>query len=54
MDENDLETDLVDLTDVPLPDLTSLDDSVLGSALRRLVAEAKQPRDAIAGFNAVI
>jgi FXSXX-COOH protein len=54
MDEEDFETELVDLRDILLLDLKSLEDSVLSRSIRRIIAEAKNPREAVAGFNAAI
>ncbi|PRY00538.1 FXSXX-COOH protein [Allonocardiopsis opalescens] len=34
--DHDLESTLIDLTEIPLPELTDLDDSVLAHALRRI------------------
>lgn len=50
----DVATDLVDLGQVSLSELRSLDQSVLSDALRRVVEEANNSVDAIAGFQAVI
>jgi FXSXX-COOH protein len=43
-----------DLTGVPLLDLCLDGDSVLMQSIRRLLAEAEDPPEAVAGFNAVI
>jgi FXSXX-COOH protein len=50
----DFESDLVDLNDVTLRELMTLDDSVLGHALRRLWHEADLPEELVAGFNQTI
>lgn len=50
----DVSTDLVDLGQVSLSDLLSLDQPILSDALRRVVEEAKNSIDVIAGFQAVI
>jgi FXSXX-COOH protein len=47
-------TDLVDLGQVSLSELRSLDQPILSDALRRVVEEANNSIDAIAGFQAVI
>ena len=54
MEEKDFEAELVDLTDISLLDLKSLDDSALSRSIRRLIAEAKNPKEAVAGFNSAI
>lgn len=48
------ETDLADLTKIPLSKLRSLDNPILTNALRRVTEEAKDSGDAISGFQAVI
>lgn len=48
------ETDLADLTKVPLAELRSLDHPVLTNALRRVAEEAKDSGDVVAGFQAAI
>jgi FXSXX-COOH protein len=48
------ETDLADLTKVPLSELRSLDNPILTNALRRVAEEAKDADDATAGFQAAI
>lgn len=50
----DVATDLVDLSQVSLTELRSLDQPILSDALRRLAEEAKNSVDAIAGFQAAI
>lgn len=45
---------LVDLTQVSLHQLSVLGDSVLGRSLRRLLAEADNPSEAIAGFQSSV
>ena len=49
-----IESDLADLTKVPLSELRSLDHPVVTDALRRAAEEAKDSGDAIAGFQAAI
>ncbi|GLZ29919.1 hypothetical protein Lesp02_21090 [Lentzea sp. NBRC 105346] len=44
-------TDLVDLTNVPLAELLTLEDSALAHALRRIRRELDNPEEAIAGFQ---
>jgi FXSXX-COOH protein len=50
----DVATDLIDLGQVSLSELRSLDQPILSDALRRVVEEAKNSVDAIAGFQAAI
>jgi FXSXX-COOH protein len=50
----DIATDLVDLSQVPLADLRSLDQPILSGILTRVAEEAKNSVDAIAGFQAAI
>jgi FXSXX-COOH protein len=50
----DVATDLVDLSQMSLNELRSLDQPILSDALRRVVEEAKNSVEAIAGFQAVI
>jgi FXSXX-COOH protein len=45
---------MADLTGVPLRELCLEGDSVLMRSIRHLLAEAEDPPEAIAGFNAVI
>jgi FXSXX-COOH protein len=45
---------LIDLDGFVLADLEELDDSALGHALRRILADADGPEDPIAGFQAFI
>jgi FXSXX-COOH protein len=47
----EVESHLVDLTEVDLTDLAALDNSVLASALRHLRDEIEHPEEAVAGFN---
>lgn len=55
MDESDeFVTDLVDLVDVPLADLRSLDHPILTKALQRVAEEARDSVDVVAGFQAAI
>jgi FXSXX-COOH protein len=46
-----LQTELIDVTGVGLADFELLDDSVLANCVRRFLAEAENPGDALAGFN---
>jgi FXSXX-COOH protein len=48
------ESDLADLTKVPLSELRSLDHPILTNALRRVAEEGKDSGDAISGFQAAI
>jgi FXSXX-COOH protein len=50
----DVATDVVDLSQVPLAELRSLDQPVLTDILVRVAEEAKNSVDAIAGFQAAI
>jgi FXSXX-COOH protein len=50
----DLDTNLVDVTGIPLERLLALGDSVLGQSLRRLAEEIDSPKDAVAGHNSAI
>jgi FXSXX-COOH protein len=52
--DEDLESDLVDLTDMPLAELRVSGDSVLAHALRRLVEDVSNTDDVIAGFQSAI
>jgi FXSXX-COOH protein len=55
LDESDeFVTDLVDLSDVPLADLRSLDHPILTKALERVAEEARDSVDVVAGFQAAI
>lgn len=45
------ETDLVDLTDVPLPEVLTMDESVLAQSLRQLAEEADRQEEIVAGFS---
>lgn len=47
-------SDLVDLTQMSLAELRSLDQSILGEALRRVAKEAEGSLDVVAGFQAAI
>jgi FXSXX-COOH protein len=44
-------SELVDVTALPLAALVSAEDTVLSNALRRLLQELADPRDAIAGWS---
>jgi FXSXX-COOH protein len=48
---DEIESELVDLTELSLEQVRSLDGSVLGNALRRVVAEVDNPERAFAGFS---
>jgi FXSXX-COOH protein len=50
----DVATDLADLGQVSLSELRALDQPILSEALRRVVEDAKNSANAIAGFQAVI
>jgi FXSXX-COOH protein len=50
----DYESDLVDLSDVALPEVLDNDDTVLANALRRVVIEVDQEQGAVAGFQSGI
>lgn len=50
----ELPTDLPDLTGLALTDLDALDDTALGQALRRILADVTRPDDAVAGFQSAI
>jgi FXSXX-COOH protein len=45
------DSDLVDVTQVPLEKLVSLKNTVLANALRRLLAEFDHPQEIIAAFD---
>jgi FXSXX-COOH protein len=51
---DDIVTDLLDLGQVSLAELRSLNQPILADALRRVVEEAKSSVDPIAGFQAAI
>ena len=50
----DEESTLFDLTQVSLAQLSALDNSVLGRSLWRLLEEADDPPEAIAGFQSSV
>ena len=50
----DFVSDIIDLTQMSLAELRSLDQSILGEALRRVAKEAENSVDVIAGFQAAI
>ena len=50
----DLATDLVDLSDVDLHELTTIDHPVLAASARRVLADADRPQDIVAGFQSAI
>lgn len=45
------ETDLVDLTDLPLSQVMTMDESVLAQSLRRLAQDVDQQEGIVAGFQ---
>lgn len=47
----DVVSRLIDLSEVDLTDLATLDNSVLASALSQLRNEVENPEEAVAGFN---
>jgi FXSXX-COOH protein len=49
--ESGLESVMVDVTGLPLHELTATGDSALAHCLRRLVADLDRPGEATAGFN---
>jgi FXSXX-COOH protein len=51
---DDLPSGLVDLTDLRLVDLRALDQTTLGTALRRVLEEADRPQDVVAGFQSAL
>ena len=51
---DDVATDLVDLGQVSLTELRSLDQPILSDALRRVAEEARSSVDSVAGFQAAI
>ncbi|NJP88954.1 FXSXX-COOH protein [Nonomuraea sp. FMUSA5-5] len=51
---NDIDSDLPDLGDIDLKQLLSLDSTVLAHSIARIIAEAEDPRGAIAGFDSSI
>ena len=48
------ESALVDLTRISLAQLSSIDNSVFVHSLRRLIEEANDPHEAIAGFQSSV
>lgn len=55
MDKSDeFVTDWVDLVDVPLANLQSLNHPILTRALQRVTEEARDSVDVVAGFQAAI
>lgn len=52
--DGDGQFDLVDLSDVPLAELSNLDQSVFAHSLRRILEEADRPQDAVAGWNSAM
>ncbi len=49
-----IETDMLDVTELSLSDLEEVRPSSLGRALRRVVAQDKDPADPVVGFQASI
>jgi FXSXX-COOH protein len=49
--DDEIESELVDLNDVTLEQVRSLDESALGSALHRVLLESENPEETYAGFN---
>ncbi len=47
----EVESELIDLTEVDLVALVTLDSLVLADALQRIRDEVEHPEDAVAGFN---
>lgn len=50
----DHETDLVDLTGLPLSQVMTMDESVLAQSLRRLAHDVDQQENIIAGFQSFL
>lgn len=50
----DVATDLVDITDLSLTDLLSIDSPALADCLRRVVEDTDRPEGIVAGFNSAI
>ncbi|MDQ4033513.1 MAG: FxSxx-COOH protein [Actinomycetota bacterium] len=50
----DHETDLVDLTDLPLSQVMTMEESVLAQSLRRLAQDVDQQEDIVAGFQSFL
>jgi len=48
---SDHETGLVDLTDLPLSQVMTMDESVLAQSLQRLVQDVDRQEDVVAGFS---
>lgn len=53
-EQSDLESHLVDLTDVPLSELAVRNESALARALQRVTREAGDPQNVVAGFESTI
>jgi FXSXX-COOH protein len=47
----DIESDLIDLTEVTLADLPTYDERVLAPALRRLLRRIDQPDSSVSSYN---
>jgi FXSXX-COOH protein len=50
-DDLDIESSLIDLSQIDLALLTTLHDSALAQSLRRVLLAAENPDEAIAGFQ---
>ncbi|OLT37379.1 FXSXX-COOH protein [Actinomadura sp. CNU-125] len=48
---HNVESPLVDVSDIGLREIQDLDATVLGDVLRRFLDEAGGPQDAVAGFD---
>lgn len=53
-DEPDLASDLLDLSQISLERLDAMPDSVLGAALRRILAETEEDPEYYAGFQSAL
>ena len=49
-----LESELIDLVDVPLGQLQALGDCALAHAIRRLIEDLNNPEEIVAGFDSSI
>ncbi|REE95488.1 FxSxx-COOH cyclophane-containing RiPP peptide [Thermomonospora umbrina] len=49
--DGEFESVLIDVSGLSLPELFSLDGTVLGEALNRVRVEAAAPREVVAGFQ---
>lgn len=50
----DHEVDLVDVTDLPLSEVLTMDESVLAQSLRRLAQDVNQQEYIVAGFQSFL